>query len=143
MREAGLAYNPPTDYVRVDPVEGKRIAVAYGRMKHRPSAADVKASYDAMIAETLAQYQWIKKTGLKIDFIAPGAEDPYGGNPRGAIMDVRENNHLWVFPTADGFGTLEAADKNHPMLAATDEVVGTHKLVANDVFRIVHDYFDN
>lgn len=129
-------------YVRVNPATGKRVADAYQHMKHDPTNPRVKAAYDAMIRETLAQYQEIKKTGLKVEFIQKG-QDPYKDSPRLAIEDVKNNNHLWVFPTETGFSMDAAGDymKNNPLLAPTDEYVGQHRLLANDVFRIVHDYF--
>ena len=129
-------------YARVSPETGRRIADAYQKMKHDPLNPRVRDAYKALAAETLAQYQEIKRTGLVVEFIQPG-QDPYAASPRLAIEDVRNNNHLWVFPTNAGFGMDENAEymKNNPLLAETDEYVGTHRLVVNDVFRIVHDYF--
>jgi hypothetical protein len=140
-KAAGITAPVQRDYVKVDPQRAKAIAAAFDSMEHAPSDPKVKASYDAMIKETLAQYQEIKKTGLKIELIT-GA-DPYG-NPRNAILDVVNNNHLWVYPTTSGFGGTESANvdiSGNPLLAPVDEKIGDHQLVANDVFRIVHDYF--
>ena len=72
MKEAGLPYHPVTDYVTVDLARSKRIAAAYEAMKRDPNDPRVKASYRAMIDETLAQWQAIKKTGLKVEFIPEG-----------------------------------------------------------------------
>jgi hypothetical protein len=140
-KAAGITAPVQRDYVKVDPQRARGIAAEFEDMKHDPSDPKVKASYAAMIKETLAQYQEIKKTGLKIELIT-GA-DPYG-NPRKAIMDVVNNNHLWVYPTTSGFGGTESAGVDitgNPLLAPVDEKIGKHQLVANDVFRIVHDYF--
>jgi GNAT superfamily N-acetyltransferase len=68
-------------------------------------------------------------------------EDPYLKTPRLAVQDVIENNHLWVFPTEQGFGSIDVDLSKHPMLRPTGVTVDGRKLVANDVFRIVHDYF--
>lgn len=144
MFAAGLAYAPPTKYVKVDPERATRIAQAFDAMKHEPNDLLVRESYAAMIRETLAQFQYVKATGLQIDFIEPGMEDPYAASPRLAILDVIENNHLWVFPTDSGFGGTETASidiSGNPLLDYTDEVVNGRRLRANDVFRIVHDYF--
>lgn len=142
MRQAGLPYNPPTQYVKVDPERAGRIAAAYDAMPNNPSDPQTKAAYDAMIKETLAQYQAVKKTGLKIEFIKPGQADPYAASPRMAQLDVQNNNHLWVFPTDSGFGSDADFDASkNPLLAKTNEYVGDKQLRANDVFRIVHDYF--
>jgi hypothetical protein len=49
---------------------------------------------------------------------------------------------MWVFKTDDGFGSDDTIDvSDNPMLGLTDIYIGGHQLRANDVFRIVHDYF--
>jgi len=139
MADAGLAFTPPTTYAKVDEARAKRIAQAFEDMKHDPADPQVAAAYRAMIDETLAQWQAIKDTGLKVEFIR--GEDPYAATPRLAILDVVENNHLWVFPTDSGFGSSDLDVSDNPLLEKTGEVIDGHELVANDVFRIVHDYF--
>lgn len=142
MATAEMPYAPPRTYAKVDEARATRIAEAFEAMEHNPSDPLVKASYDAMIAETLAQWDAIKKTGLKVEFIT--GDDPYG-NPRNAILDVVENNHLWVYPTSAGFGGSESADvdiSGNPLLAEVPgEEISGRKVQANDIFRIVHDYF--
>lgn len=133
-------YTPPAKYYPIDPEHSKAIAQAYEEMKHTPNDPATKASYNALIDETAKQYEAIKKTGLKIEPIPPGAPDPYATNPRLAAVDVAENNHLWFFPTEGGFGTVNKITDN-PMLRKTGEKIGDHELLANDMFRIVHDYF--
>ncbi len=134
-------YTPPTKYHPLDPEHSKAIAQAYEEMAHTPNDPATKASYDALIKETQDQYNAIKKTGLKIEPIKPGMEDPYAANPRLAAKDVAENNHLWFFPTDMGFGAMHTPTDKNPMLRKTGEKVGDHELLANDMFRIVHDYF--
>jgi hypothetical protein len=133
-------YTPPTQFHPIDPEHSKAIAQAYEEMKHTPNDPATKASYDALIDETAKQYQAIKNSGLKIEPIPPGAPDPYAANPRLAARDVAENNHLWFFPTEGGFGTVNKITDN-PMLRKTGEKVGDHEMLANDMFRVVHDYF--
>ena len=133
-------YKPPTKYHQIDPEHSQAIARAYEDMKHTPDDPATKASYDALIDETAKQYEAIKKTGLKIEPIRADMEDPYAANPRLAAHDVAENNHLWFFPTEQGFGTVNKISDN-PMLRNTGEKIGQHDLLANDMFRIVHDYF--
>lgn len=101
MAQTGLPYNPPTSYVKVNPDRARRIAAAFESMAHAPNDPLVKAAYDAMVREVLAQWQVVKATGLKVEFIE--GEDPYG-NPRNAILDVVQNNHFWVYPTSAGYG---------------------------------------
>lgn len=149
MAKAGLTYNPPTSYVRVDPAHGAKLAQAFEDMKHDPNDPAVKASYDALAKEVQGQWEALKATGLKVDWIGPDKDgnfkDPYADSPRRAEMDVSEHNHLWVFPTDAGFGDnseeAKAAMKDNPLLRPTGETIGGRKVVVNDVFRIVHDMF--
>lgn len=135
-------YTPPTKYHPVDPEHSAAIARAFEEMPHTPNDPATQASYKALIDETAAQYRAIKDSGIKIEPIPPGAKDPYAENPRLAAKDVAENNHLWFFPTEGGFGSGAAADAaTHPMLAKTGEKIGNHELLANDMFRVVHDIF--
>ena len=140
VRSAGLPHDPPRVYEPITPSRGAMIADAYERMPHTPDDPATAAAYDALIRETNAQYKAIQNTGLKIEFIKPGQEDPYKGNPRLATLDVRNRNHLWVYPTDEGFGQGEN-NTDHPLMRPTNITVDGKKLLANDVFRIVHDYF--
>ena len=140
----GTSYAPPKTFRKVIPERATKIADAYDEMPHTPNDPKVKAAYDAMIDETLDQWNEIKKSGLKVEFIRPDMPDPYAKNPRAAIMDVRDNNHLWVLPTESGFGGTKSADvdiSGNPLLRKTGEVIDGVPVTANDIFRIVHDYF--
>lgn len=142
MKSAGLPYNPPSDYAKLDKERAGRIADEYDKMKDAPSDPAVAKSYAAMAKETLAQWEAIKQSGLQVEWIKPGQKDPYALSPRLAAMDVSTNNHWWGYPTDLGYGN--ATDKSNtgetnPMLKATGEVIDGRKVVVNDVFRIVHD----
>tara|TARA_Y100000817_G_scaffold314959_1_gene316467 strand:- start:6976 stop:13851 length:6876 start_codon:yes stop_codon:yes gene_type:complete len=142
MAGAGLEYVPPTTYAKVDRERATRIADEYERMPHAPDDPEVREAYRAMIDETLAQYEEIKATGLVVEPMPRGTE-PYG-NPRNAILDVVENNHMWFFPTNEGFGGDAVSDVDvaeNPLLEETGEVINGYRMTANDVFRVVHDYF--
>jgi hypothetical protein len=143
-RETPSYHKPPTKYHPLDEEHSRAIARAFDEMKHTPDDPATKASYDALIKETADQYQAIKKSGLKIEAITPDMPDPYAANPRLAAKDVADNNHLWYFPTDAGFGSNPAAGidmATHPMMRKTGERLGGRELLANDMFRIVHDYF--
>ena len=57
------------------------------------------------------------------------------------IEDVAKNKHLWYYPTEQGFGSMGADQTKHPMLQVTDLLDDEGKpMLANDVFRAVHDY---
>jgi len=145
MQSRGLPYRPPTKYVKVDPERAAMIANAYEEMPHDPEHPLVKASYDALIDEVTAQYQHAKAHGLKVDFWDPDTqEDPYAASPRLANEDIRHNNHMFVFPTSGGYGQDgfgEEDIKHNPMLRDTGERWGGKPVLANDLFRVVHDYF--
>jgi len=139
MKRAGLAYNPETTYHKLDITRAKRLADAYERLEHNPNALEVKAAYRAMIDEASAQYEAMLETGLHVEFIE--GDDPYG-NPRNAILDVVQNNHLFVFSTMKGFGSDTNFDPNaHPLLEKTKFKISGQTALANDIFRAVHDYF--
>jgi hypothetical protein len=145
MRDAGLPYNPPTKYAKVDAARAKRIADEYERMADDPDHPLVKAAYDAMIRETMAQYQAAKAAGFKAEFWDPEKErDPYEASPRLAIEDVNNNHHMYVFPTYFGYGSKEVpadAVRINPLLADSGERWNGYPVTVNDIFRAVHDYF--
>jgi hypothetical protein len=146
MASTGMKYNPPTKYAKVDPSRARRIAAAYDAMKDDPNEPLTKASYNAMINETMAQYEHAKKAGLKIEFWNPEKDkDPYGASPRLATEDVRNNHHMWVFPTYSGYGSGDPISeddvKRNPLLQLTGETWNGIPVTVNDVFRAVHDYY--
>jgi hypothetical protein len=140
-QDKGLTYNPLKTYTEVDPDRAKRLALAYQLMKNEPNNPAVKKSFNAMIDETMDQYDALRKEGYKFDFM-PASGDIYG-NPRNAINDVVTNKHLYVFPTVQGFGGPSAlkASQANPLLLKTGEKWGGQDVTANDVFRAVHDVF--
>jgi hypothetical protein len=146
MAQAGLPYSPPTKYARVDPKRAARIASDYTDMEDNPNDPLTKASYDAMIKETMSQYEAAKKSGLKIEFWNPRKqEDPYKASPRLATEDIRKNHHMWVFPTYSGYGSGEPISeddaKKNPLLQLTGETWNGIPATVNDVFRAIHDYY--
>jgi hypothetical protein len=144
MKTAGLPYSPPAQYDKLDKDRAARIADEYEKMKDDPTNPEVKASYEALSKEVLAQWESLKQTGLNVEWVKPGQKDPYALSPRLAAMDVAQNNHWWGFPTDLGYGSGEGpsnTSKDNPMLRPTGEVIDGRPVVVNDVFRIVHDMF--
>jgi hypothetical protein len=141
MLGAGMDYEPMTTYRKVDSARAQSIAEEYGRMKHNPKDPAVMSAYQDLADETRAQYQAIKDSGLEIEFIT-GDVNPYEDSPRMLMEDIKNNNHLYVFSTRDGYGTsgitVEEMMEN-PLLAETDVVISGQKALVNDLFRIVHD----
>ena len=142
MASVGRPYQPQAEYVRVDIERAERIAAAYEAMAHAPNDPAVQAAYRALIDQTVAQYQFVKATGIKLEAITEDMADPYPEGPRQVLLDIRDNNHMWFYPTDLGFGSDAAFDPADNMLMElTDEFIDGKQLRANDVFRIVHDYF--
>ena len=137
----GRPHRRQANYVKIDVPFAERIAQAFDEMADTPTDPETLAAYNQMIDETIAQFKVIQEGGLEIDFIPDGSPDPYTDGPKMAIEDMRNNNHLWVFPTTGGFGTVNEASLSNPLLRETDIEINGHKLLANDVFRIVHDVF--
>lgn len=143
MKRAGLEYQPPAQYAKVNKERAARIAAEYDRMKHDPKNPVVRAAYQALAKETIEQYRAVIDSGLKVEFIDFAATgDPYAASPRLMTEDVRNNNHMWVFSTRDGFGTDASFDpEDNPLLAETEFEISGQKALVNDLFRVVHDYF--
>ena len=113
-------------YVEVDKDLAGRIATAFEEAKDNPTDPETLAAYNAMAEETLAQWQFVKDTGVQIEFIRLDQENPYPNGSRDVLIDIRDNNHLWVFPTDDGFGQeaiTEADEAANPLLKRANEVV--------------------
>ncbi len=131
--------SPPTPRIKdvnVNSNDGREIADAYDNLKHDPGNPVVKESYDNFIDETNKQFDDLLDSGLKVTPLKKG-DNPYA-NSKQMHNDISKNNHLSYFPTKEGFGE-GATPKDHPMLKGTKFQIGDEKLVANDVFRIVHD----
>lgn len=100
-----------------DPERGAAIAKAYENMKHAPNDPQVRKAYDALSRETMEQWEAIKKTGLKVEAIPEGMENPYKKSTD-MITDVRNNNHMWYYPTSSGFGSKDTLPKFFSVLSA-------------------------
>jgi hypothetical protein len=142
LEAVGLPNRRQAVHVTADPARGARIAEAYDAMPHDPSNPAVRSAYEAMAAETIAQYQLVLDMGIELEPI-PAGFDPYPEGPMGAIKDLHKG-HLWFFPTEQGYGTSAITDadiRNNPLLAPTEFEVKGHRMLVNDLFRVVHDVF--
>ncbi len=113
-----------------------KIASAYKQMKHDPTNPEVKSAYDALIKETTQQYDDLVKGGLSVDKIK--GESPYKTSKD--LQDlVSSTNELQYFPTESGFGSGAIAD--NPLLQKSGRMNKSgEEMLANDIFRVVHDY---
>lgn len=139
-KSKGLTLNHPTHQAEVNMPRAKNIAAAYEAMPHNPEHPEVKRAYNALINETADQFHHIKNAGLKISKIKSGMANPYQSS-KDMLQDVRNNNHMWYYPTEQGFGSSGSLYGNHPMLKPSGVIHNGEDLPANDLFRIVHDYF--
>jgi hypothetical protein len=149
--ENGIDLKRQSEYVEVDEERATRIADAYEQMANDPQNPKVKEAYQELIKQTMAQYQALVDAGYKFWFmdlnIPSNAE--YAESPYNAMRDLRQNKTMGVFPTVDGFGTSDLDVSNNPLLEDTGlrwSVGGvdgerTIPVLANDLFRAVHDAF--
>lgn len=148
-RENGIPLRRQGRYARVDRDRAARIAAAYEAMPHAPQDPAVKEAYENLIRQTIAQYRALEAAGYTFWFMDP-ENDPYEGNPRNAMRDLRQTQSMAVFPTVAGFGSgaTELDVEDNPLLADTGiewpygSPEGEMKpVLANDLFRAVHDAF--
>lgn len=139
--KAGIEYTRAAEYVKVDEARAKRIAQAYEDMPHAPNDPEVRAAYRAMIEQTVAQYNTLIEHGFTFTPMKEGMEDPYP-SPSMVLTDLRDNKHAFYYPTDFGFGSDATFDPTDNMLMEmTDIYIDGTQLRANDVFRIVHDFY--
>ena len=95
--------------------------------RHLP---EVRASYDALLVELIEQFEWLHVLGFEVEaWHRPG--EPYATSD-GLRADL-DSFHIYYLPT-DATGGLTTG---HPMGEHIHTRYGT--LLANDLFRIVHD----
>ena len=137
--KAGINKRAPDKYQQLDENFAKQVAKAYEEMRHNPSDPETANAYQALITETLAQYEEIIANGLQVEFIPNGTLSPYE-IPSQAVEDIVTNNHMWVYSTRDGHGQGESLADN-PLLQETQHKISGQTALANDIFRVVHDYY--
>ncbi|KAL8790860.1 MAG: hypothetical protein Q9195_006185 [Heterodermia aff. obscurata] len=139
-RLAGIPSRPIRVYAKLDKARSTKIAQLYEEVKPTPTEPTTQAAYRALCVETLAQWEVIKATGLRVEYEQP--QQPAYPNPRKAILDLLHNNHLFVTPTRSAFGdTPFEQDPHNPLLTETSEIISGRRALVNDIFRVVHDYF--
>jgi hypothetical protein len=126
---------------KLDKERAKRISDAFIAMKNDPRNPRVIASYSAMAKETIDQYKDFLNSGYVVEI---NNQEPYD-NSQAVIEDLRANKRIKIFSTESGFGDTPITDKlrkENPLLADSGyKDVNGEKLLINDVFRAVHDFF--
>jgi GNAT superfamily N-acetyltransferase len=144
--KAGIRYTRQPVYVPITPSRSERIAQAYEAAEHEPENPDVRRAYRALITQTKAQYDALIEAGYTFTFFDDTA-DPYDGNPWNAMRDLRDNKTMAVYSTLAGYGTDQTFDPSEHMLLEDtgltwkDQNGNDVKVLANDLFRAVHDAF--
>ena len=131
-------------YVEVDEARATAIASAYEEMAHAPNDPVVAEAYQNLIEQTTAQYEALVDAGYTFRFFG-NETDPYDTNPWNAMRDLRNNKTMAVYATSEGFGVGDFDPALNPLLADTGivwDMDGTPTpVLANDLFRAVHDAF--
>ena len=152
-KSIGLDLSRQSEYVDVDPERAARIAAAYDAMPHAPQDPKVREAYQNLIRQTLAQYNALAQDGYQFWFtdLSRPDNEAYLSSPWNALRDIRANKQMGVFPTAGGFGSgaTELNVEDNPMLEDTGlrwpvgspDSEQTAPVLANDLFRAVHDAF--
>lgn len=145
----GINYTRQSRYITEDEFDtafAERLARAYAEMVHAPNDPAVAEAYSDAIRQTRAQYDALIEAGVEFYFLDPDSE--YASSPFNALRELRDSNRMGVFSTVQGFGAasgeIDATD--NPMLADTglswkDANGNDVPVLANDMFRAVHDAF--
>lgn len=145
MERRGMDTTPLSSYPKQDPERGRLIGAAYEAMKDDPYNPAVRRAYDAMVQETLDQYNALKNSGIEFKFLREGMSDPYARSPAMGYQDLVENGRLWVFPTDFGYGAQSGSAlfdaSANPLLQRVGRIGDKADAVANDAFRAVHDTY--
>lgn len=141
IKEKGFSTAPIQKITKLNTENSKRIAKEFDKMKPTPNDPETKASYNAMVKETLEQYEKILSKGYRVEI---NNSEPYNSSAD-MITDLRENKRMKIFSTESGFGEEAITDnqrRDNPLLQETKyKDANGVPLLANDVFRFVHDFF--
>lgn len=137
----GRTIEAPERITEIDEENAKKIGKAYDEMVSDPSDPQVAEAYEAMISETMEQFQDIVDAGYQIEV---NDTEPYRSSTE-MIDDLRNNKNMKIFSTESGFGKDGITDQdraNNPLLRDSGVKDKNGKpLLMNDVFRFVHDFF--
>ena len=139
----GLPESEGSKITSIDEARAKSIADAYEAMEDSPNDPEVQEAYRQLADETLAQYNDIADAGYEVE-LWEGDSEPYA-NSEAMLKDLKENKHLFIFSTEEGFGDTAITDEQRGQNAMLEDSGMKDKngktLLYNDVFRFVHDFF--
>jgi hypothetical protein len=122
----------------------EKIAADYEAMPlsslHKPAT---RKAYTELADEVGKQFDYMP---VRVEVWERDGEEPYSGS-KAMWDDVRDNNHLYIYPTKDkngkiNFGSSDADYSDHPLVQDSGRVdVNGRPLLYNDLLRAVHDYY--
>ena len=144
--------HPVTTIRRLDPEFSKKVGQAFEAMPHYDPAS--LPAYQALIDEVHEQAKHLSAAGHKFTLHYQGGE-PYE-NSDAMRRDVHDNQHMHVYATVNAFGdepfqhhyklengvNVPLVPEPNPLLQHVPELsTPEHPVLANDLFRWVHDAF--
>lgn len=116
------------------------LAMAYEKGQHDPHHPKIKRSYRALRRHIVEQHDALTAAGYTFTPWT-GEGQPYASSAE-MLADLRSNRHLYFFRTEVSQDTNGALPLDHPMaqeVTVRDADGNEQHMVANDVFRAVHD----
>jgi len=144
-KSKGMPHMVPKEFPKYDPEQAQRIAQWYDQAIDGSNDPEVLAAYQKLAQETRDQYDALTNRGIGFEFMKRGDDgnviDPYAASPALGYKDLQERGKLEIFPTDAGFGTINDAAANAPLLQYSGRDFGDQPATYNDLFRAVHDGF--
>jgi hypothetical protein len=96
----GIDYEEAKRITKLDVPRAIKIAQAFEALESDPNNPEVQEAYQALIDETIEQYNAIIESGYTLEV---NNEEPYDSS-QDMIDDLRNNKNLKIFSTESGFG---------------------------------------
>ena len=141
MESIGQPYRTTIPITQVNKSFMRGLAMTYEGIPDSYDDPEVIEAYEALIEETEAQFLAIRAAGYVVEI---DNDDPYSSSYH-MIEDLRNNKRLKIFSTESGFGNepiTEDQRRKNLLLRQTEHTdINGQPLLANDLFRFVHDFF--
>lgn len=139
----GIEEGPGSNITKLDTDRAMKIADAYDQMEDTPNDPEVQKAYQKLADETLDQFNAITDKGYTVE-LWEGEGEPYA-NSEEMIKDLKDNKHMYIFSTEQGFGDNAITDEQRKQNKLLEDSKFKDKngkpLLYNDLFRFVHDFF--
>jgi hypothetical protein len=142
-KSKGIKEGPGSNITKLDTDRAMKIADAYDQMEDTPNDPEVQKAYQKLADETLDQFNAITDKGYTVE-LWEGEAEPYA-NSEEMIKDLKDNKHMYIFSTEQGFGDNPITDEQRKQNKLLEDSKFKDKngkpLLYNDLFRFVHDFF--